>query len=148
MGLVYATIKLTNVEDLTLHKRGYITKEEIRSIDVKAMADSGAYMLAINEEIMNQLGLEPVEKYPAILADGSVMQFDLVTPVEIRFSNRRATVDALVLPGDAEPLLGAIPMEAMDVVIHPLKQELTVNPKHPLKPQFSMKSIETTQTFH
>jgi len=37
----------------------------------------------------------------------------------------------MVLPGDAEVLLGAIPMEDMDVLIHPLRQELIVNPEHP-----------------
>ena len=31
---------------------------------------------------------------------------------------------------DTEPLLGAIPMEEMDVLIHPLRQELIVNPEH------------------
>jgi hypothetical protein len=38
---------------------------------------------------------------------------------------------ALVLPGDAEPLLGAIPMEDLDVCINPLRQELVVNPDSP-----------------
>jgi hypothetical protein len=35
------------------------------------------------------------------------------------------------LPGDSEPLLGAIPLESMDVIIHPLRQELMVNPESP-----------------
>ena len=37
----------------------------------------------------------------------------------------------MVLPGDSEPLLGAIPLEEMDVLIDPLRQELIVNPEHP-----------------
>jgi hypothetical protein len=36
-----------------------------------------------------------------------------------------------VLPGNAEVLLGSIPMEDLDVLIHPLRQELIVNPEHP-----------------
>ncbi len=36
-----------------------------------------------------------------------------------------------MLPGDSEPLLGAIPMEEMDVLIHRQRQELVVNPEHP-----------------
>ena len=35
------------------------------------------------------------------------------------------------MEGDTEPLLGAIPMEEMDVLIHPQRQELVVNPEHP-----------------
>ena len=37
----------------------------------------------------------------------------------------------MVLPGEAEPLLGAIPLEEMDALIHPLRNELIVNPEHP-----------------
>ncbi|NCI45155.1 hypothetical protein [Sediminibacterium soli] len=37
----------------------------------------------------------------------------------------------MVLPGDAEPLLGAIPVEDLDVFINPLRQKLTVNPDSP-----------------
>jgi hypothetical protein len=52
-------------------------------------------------------------------------------PIGVRFSNRRAICSAFVLPGDSELLLGAIPMEEMDVVILPKRQELVVNPEHP-----------------
>lgn len=48
-----------------------------------------------------------------------------------RFANRKAACNAFVLPGNSEPLLGAIPMEEMDVMIHPQRQELVVNPEHP-----------------
>jgi hypothetical protein len=60
-----------------------------------------------------------------------VVEYDVVGPVNVRFANRMATCDAFVLPGDSEPLLGAIPMEEMDVLIHPFRQELVVNPEHP-----------------
>ena len=45
----------------------------------------------------------------------------------------------MVLPGSSEPLLGAIPMEEMDVLIPPLRQELVVNPDHPDMAVFSLK---------
>ena len=45
----------------------------------------------------------------------------------------------MVLPGDNEPLLGAIPLEDMDVLIHPLRQELIVNPEHPYFAQMKLK---------
>lgn len=56
-----------------------------------------------------------VGKAPATLADNSVIELEIVGPVEIRFANRRTTQEAMVLPGNAEVRLGAIPMEAMDV---------------------------------
>jgi hypothetical protein len=49
----------------------------------------------------------------------------------ILFGNRETTVRAMVLPGDAEVLLGSIPMEDLDVLIDPRSQQLIVNPENP-----------------
>jgi len=93
--------------------------------------DSGAYMMAINETIQSQMDFPFVEKRKVVLASGQVLVYDVVGPIDVRFANRRAICTAFVLPGDSEPLLGAIPMEEMDVLIHPKRQELVVNPEHP-----------------
>ena len=37
----------------------------------------------------------------------------------------------MVLPGDSEVLLGAVPLEELDVVILPGEQKLAVNPASP-----------------
>jgi hypothetical protein len=39
--------------------------------------------------------------------------------------------DALVVPSGTTPLIGQIPLEELDLVIHPKTGELTVNPDHP-----------------
>lgn len=77
------------------------------------------------------------EKAP--MENGSVFECDAVSPVEIGFENRRSVQRAMVLPGDSEPLLRAILLENMDVVIHPLGQELIVNPEHPYFAQMKLK---------
>jgi clan AA aspartic protease len=137
MGIVYADITLINGEDLMLAKRHIIGLEEVKQMTVSMLADSGAYMLAINESIQEQLQFPVLEK--AQLANGSIEEYDVVGPVEIRFENRQCTCRAMVLPGDNEPLLGAIPMEDMDILIHPRRQELIVNPDHPYFAQMKMK---------
>lgn len=139
MGLVYADIELINGDDLALVRRHIIGEEEVKRMRVNALVDTGSYMLCINENIQEQLELPIVEKRKAQLADGSIVEYDVVAPVEIRFKNRRSSVSAMVLPGDSEPLLGAIPLEDMDVIIHPLRQELIVNPDHPYFAQMKLK---------
>ncbi|MDI9365360.1 MAG: retroviral-like aspartic protease family protein [Flavobacterium sp.] len=139
MGLVYADITLINGEDLILAKRNIIGEEEIKEMTVSMLADSGAYMMAINENIQEQLQLPFIQKRKAQMANGSIEEYDVVGPLEVRFKNRRCMVDAMVLRGDNEPLLGAIPMEDMDVLIHPLRQELIVHPDHPYFAQMKMK---------
>jgi clan AA aspartic protease len=131
MGLVYADITLTSVEDVMLAKRHIIGNEEIKQVSLSMLVDSGAYMMAINETIQSQLELPFIEKRKVQVADSRVVEYDVVGPVHVKFANRKATCNAFVLPGDSEPLLGAIPMEEMDVLIHPLRQELIVNPQHP-----------------
>ena len=141
MGLIYANVILRNGEDVMELRKKKITEGEVRKMEVKVLVDSGAIIMAINETIKAQLGLETYERDFAQLADGSSMELDLVWPIEVRFGNRKAMVEAFVLPGDAEPLLGAIPMEKMDVLIDVGRQELIINPSHPNRPQFSMKRL-------
>ena len=131
MGMVYAEIELTNAEDLGLARRHIIGEEEIKRINVRMLADSGAYMMAINESIQAQLELPFIEKRKAVMADNSIREFDVVGPIMVKFKNRTGTCNAYLLEGNAEPLLGAIPMEELDVLIHPQRQELLVNPEHP-----------------
>jgi clan AA aspartic protease len=139
MGLVHAEIELISGDDLVLNRRGYLPKDQIKRMKVTALVDSGAYMLAINEVVQTQLDLPVVDKQVAEMADGSQINLDVVGPIEVRFENRRTSVDAMVLPGEAEILLGSIPMEDMDVLIDPKQQRLIVNPKHPYKPKKPLK---------
>ena len=139
MPSIFAKIKLTNAGDIAMVKRGYLKSKEVRSINISALVDSGSYMMAISENIKNQLGLDVIDKRTAQLADGSLVTFDVVGPLEVRFENRMAMCSAMVLDGDLEVLLGAIPMEEMDVLIHPKDQKLIVNPLHPYKAQLSLK---------
>jgi len=139
MGLVYAEISLRNGLDVALYNVGKLKKRDIRELKVKSLVNSGAYMLAINENAKNQLGLVKVDEKVAELADGTRHKLDVVGPVEIHFKNRRANVDAMVLPADSTILLGSIPMEDMDVIIDPKKQELIVNPETPYIPKTYLK---------
>ena len=139
MGLVYAEIEIINSSDVAVANAGFIKKEQIRKIKTRAMVDGGAYMMAINENIKMQLGLTKVDERIAVLANGHEVKLEVVGPVEIRFMNRKSIASAMVLPDDSEVLLGAIPMEDMDVIIDPLKQELMVHPERPYIPKMSLK---------
>jgi clan AA aspartic protease len=141
MGQVRADIELINASDISFVEAGMMQLSEIRRIAVSALVDTGAVMLAINETIQAQLGLKTRDRRPAQRADGSIVEHDVVGPIEVRFKNRYSTTNALVLPGNQEVLLGAIPMEEMDVLIHPAKEELIINPAHPLKAKMILKAV-------
>lgn len=118
MGIVRTKLKLVNP-----------VRPELSPIEVESLADTGAMHLCIPEHIAIQLELREQEKREVALADGSKRLVPYVGPVEVLFANRRCFVGAMVM-GD-EVLLGAIPMEDMDLVVRPLTREVTVNPASP-----------------
>lgn len=101
----------------------------LKPLEVEAMADSGAVHLCIPEHIKIQLELDEIDKKEVTLADGSRKLVPYVGPIEIRFKNRVGFAGALVM-GD-QVLLGAIPMEDMDLVIIPKTRTVDVNPISP-----------------
>ncbi len=139
MGLVYADIELINAIDLGLMRRYKIGEDEVKRMKVNMLVDTRSVYMCINETVQEQLQLDIIEKRKGQLADGRVVEYDVVGPIEVRFENRRCVVDAMVLPGDNELLLGAIPLEDMDVMVHPYRRELIVNPEHPHFAQMTLK---------
>jgi len=128
MGLVYAQIFLSNPKD------GKLTP-----VEVQCLVDTGATYLCIPETVAIQLKLEEAERREVMLADGSVRSVPYVGPLKISFENRICYVGAMVM-GD-QTLLGAIPMEDMDLVVHPKLFKLSVNPAHPnIAGGFAMKA--------
>jgi clan AA aspartic protease len=102
---------------------------ELAPVEVVALADSGAVHLCIPEHIQIQLKLEAIDNKEVTLADGSKKLVPYVGPIELRFKNRVGFAGALVM-GD-QVLLGAIPMEDMDLIIIPKTRTLDVNPDSP-----------------
>ena len=131
MGYVYAEIELISGEDLMLSRRGKLSETEGRSVITTALVETGALDRVINEEIQKQLDLPVIDRRTVWLADETEREIDMVGPVEVRFENRQTIVKAVVLPGAEEVLLGAIPLEGLDVFIDPVQERLIVNPKSP-----------------
>ena len=118
MGLTTANIKISNPRRI-----------ELQPIEIEALADTGALHLCLPEPIAIQLDLESVEEREVTLADGAKKKVPYVGPVRIEYRGRTGFLGALLL-GD-QALVGAIPMEDMDLIVIPETQELTVNPNSP-----------------
>ena len=125
MGLVHAEITLRNAFDELNARRGKIIDSEVRQMTLTAMVDTGAWTLVINEAVRQELGLEIVRSRRSEFADGEAQNYSVTEPVSIQWNNRDTICQAVVLPNSSEVLLGAIPLEGMDLVVNPLKQELT-----------------------
>ena len=118
MGHVYADVELGNPR-----------RPELTPVRVRALADTGALLLCIPEQVAVQLRLDTESTREVSVADGRKMSVPYVGPLKVTFANRLCYVGALVL-GD-EVLLGAVPMEDMDLVVNPGRREVTVDPASP-----------------
>ncbi|MDR0563125.1 MAG: aspartyl protease family protein [Spirochaetaceae bacterium] len=137
MGLTYTTITLVNSGDIIAVDRGYMKEQDVRRITVRALVDTGSITLVINDKICQQLGLMVSEYTNVTLAGGARSAAKLAGPVQVRWEDRLTHCDALVLPGESEVLLGAIPLEGMDLEVHPATQ--TVAGAHGSKRVFTVK---------
>ena len=126
MGLVYTAITLKNPRQPELH-----------AVEANALVDTGALHLCLPAHVAIQLRLDQLYEREVTTADGSKRLCPYVGPVEVRFGNRACFTGALVL-GD-EVLLGAVPMEDMDLVVSPAMRTVTVNPASPNIPSSTVK---------
>ncbi len=118
MGIIRTEIVLSNPSDLKL-----------KPIPVIALVDTGETYLCIPSHIATQLGLKEIQKREVKLADGNSSLVSYVGPIKVVFEERLCFVGAMVL-GD-EVLMGAIPLEDMDLIIHPKLLKISVNPESP-----------------
>ena len=133
MGLIRTRISLGNPKDPALSP-----------IETDALVDTGALHLCIPEHIAVQLQLQEIYKREVTTADGRRSLCPYVGPVQVTFGNRGCFTGALVL-GD-EVLLGAVPMEDMDLVISPARRAVEVNPNCPNIPGSVVKQVLVRST--
>jgi clan AA aspartic protease len=132
MGLAFATLTLKNPR-----------YPNLSPIVVEALADTGSVHLCVPEHIALQLNLQEYDKKEVTIADGSRRIVSYMGPIEIHFKNRVGLGGALVF-GD-QVLLGAIPMEDMDLIVIPKDRRVDVNPMSPNIACSTVKTLSTLQ---
>ena len=124
MGTFYEDITLVNISDRGLANRGYIDKDKIRTLTVQAMPDTGAWTLVINEEVREKLGLSITGETMSSFANGEPFKSPITEAVKIQWKDRYIELPAIVVAGAKEVLLGALPLEAMDLIVDPVHKKL------------------------
>jgi clan AA aspartic protease len=124
MGVVHVEIMLENAADVAKARDGFIQEQAIRQTTITAMVDTGAITLVIDDATYEKLGLTTKSSRRTTLADGSKQSCKLTEPVEVHWKNRSTSCEAIVLPNSGQVLLGAIPLEGMDLMVNPVEQAL------------------------
>jgi clan AA aspartic protease len=126
MGLVRQAVRLSNPHD-----------PDIEEIDALALVDTGAMELCLPERIASQLKLKHAGEVAIHLADGSRKPCDVMTTVRLELFGLKWH-GQVVVTGD-EVLLGAIPMESLNLIVDPRRQIVYPNPDNPNMPLASAK---------
>jgi clan AA aspartic protease len=122
MGLIHTEIELGNA-----------AKPELRPISAEALVDTGASEMCIPEHIAVQLALVQFDTREVIIANREIEARPYMGPLVVRFENRRFVTGAIMLGNIV--LLGAIVMEALDLIVSPKAQAIVVNPEAPNMPR-------------
>jgi clan AA aspartic protease len=134
-------VKIANSADVENVGRGLMTPNEVRRVELEALVDTGATMLALPENIVRELGAPSLGIRKVRDARGIVIEVEWVGNLRVEILGREMTTDALVLPAGATPLIGQIPLEALDLVVDPKSRELRVNPESPDVPLLDLMHV-------
>jgi clan AA aspartic protease len=141
MGKVMTRIKVSNATDLELVGRGLMAAGDVRSIEIEALVDTGATMLALPEDVAAKLAAPSLGKRKARDARGIVIELEWIGNLRLEILGREMTTDALILPAGATALIGQIPLEALDLLVDPKSRELRVNPESPDMPLLDLMRV-------
>jgi clan AA aspartic protease len=129
MGIIYADLRLANQ-----------ARPDLEEINASALVDTGALHLCIPEHLAMQLQLSPLKQREVQTADGKSHLIDYVGPIKISLLGRECFTGALVMGNQV--LLGAIPMEDMDLIVEPARMRVSVNPLSPNIPMSLAKGLK------
>jgi predicted aspartyl protease len=124
MAFVYTEVTLKNATDVGMFERGIMKGHEVRQMTARALVDTAAWTLVINEATRARLGLKIQETDEIELANGITEEGGITEPVSIYWKDRSTVCRAAVLPNGDDVLLGAFPLEGLDLTINPKREEV------------------------
>ncbi len=131
MGKVIEKIRIINHKDEIKAEIGVIKKEEIRMKELNGLVDSGATLLTLPEEVVEELGLTLGKEVEVTYADGKKEKRPTAYDIRVEILNRETFTTAIVGNRKTQVLIGQIVLEALDLVIDPKKGKLGPRPESP-----------------
>jgi clan AA aspartic protease len=139
MGEIRVILEIENTGDRYLCQKNFIQENQVRKIVIDALVDTGAVMLLLPQDRVEELGLEKGDKVIVTLANEQKIELDMAHTLTIKIGNRSMRTDCLVGPPQCEALVGQLILERLDLIIDPVKQTLTPRPESPYLPSLKLK---------
>ena len=118
------------MEDLWAVKRGIASADEVRRVTVRdALVDTGATLLSVPTQLIEQLGLEKTASKRVITSTGEG-EAAVYSAVRLTIQGRSCTMDVMEVPDSVPVLIGQLPLEHLDLVVDLRSRTLIGNPAH------------------
>jgi clan AA aspartic protease len=122
MGKVTEKVKITNLLDPS------------KCVELDAVIDTGATMLVLPQNIVEQLGLRKIRETKVRYANNKAELKSIYGVVTIEIKGRTGNFDVLAEAEGSQPLVGQVALEILDLVVDPRTRTLTPNPMSPEMP--------------
>ena len=129
-----AKVKLTNMIDRANVEAGVLRPDQVRTLEIEALVDTGATNLVLPADVVAALGVRELGRRKVRYADGRVEEVPWVGNLMIEILGREMQGEALVIAAGHTPLIGQIPLENLDLIVDPKSREVQVNPASPDMP--------------
>ena len=126
MGKVVEKVKLTSLF------------EPEKSVEVEAVIDTGATMVVLPKDIVEELGLGKMREVKVRYANNKVETKPIYGVVNIELKGRSANLDVLVEEKGSQPLIGQVLSELLDLIVEPKTRKLIPNPASPEMPMMEI----------
>ncbi len=138
MGEIVVEIELENSGDLDRVDAGELREADVRRVAIPAVADTGAMMLALPEDVVDRLGIRRRGSIDATYADGRRDELPVAGSLIVQISGRSMSADCVVLPRGADALIGQLVLEGLDLIADPLNRTLHPRPEAPDRPMLRL----------
>jgi len=124
VGRFSVEVAVANHEDVVQAKKGFLPPDQVRRSRIMGVVDTGAARLILPASVVAELGLPEAGQVTVKFADGRQEAKTVVGDVQLEIQGRSSVFTAVVEPGRADALVGAIVLEELDLVPDCTRQAL------------------------
>jgi predicted aspartyl protease len=124
VGRFSVDFEVANYGDIIKAREGNLGQDKVRRQTIQGVVDPGAAKLVLPEAIVKQLGLPLMEKIKVRYADGRTAQRREAEGAYVELLGRHDIFTAIVEPKRTTALVGAIVLEALDLLVDCQRQQL------------------------
>ena len=108
-------MELENTVDRDIVSEGLRDESTVRRTTVDGVADTGAAMLVLPQDVVDHLGLRTRREVLVAYANEYRETRQVAGPLTVQIGNRLMNADCIVGPPSSEPLIGQIVLEGLDL---------------------------------